>query len=95
MRHRGRAVGLHEDRQRAKAIGAFIEYCHAFGMPPLVALAHRASEIAALPTVEWKGRTLRTIRCHGETGRGPHDVHVPESLLWSLLDLQTYRCVFH
>lgn len=57
--------------------------------------AVRASEIAALPVIEWKGRTLRTIRCHGTTGKGPHDTNVPESLLWSLIDLRGFCCVFH
>lgn len=57
--------------------------------------AERAAQIAALPTVEWRGRTLRTIRCTGTTGRGPHDMHVPESLLWNLIDLRFYRCPYH
>lgn len=53
------------------------------------------SFIDALPEVEWKGKLLRTIRCHGTTGRGPHDVNVPESLLWALLDPARYVCAFH
>jgi hypothetical protein len=57
--------------------------------------AVRASEIAALPVVEWKGRTLHTLRCHGTTGKGPHDTNVPESLLWSLIGLRGFCCVYH
>lgn len=57
--------------------------------------AERAAQIAALPTVEWRGRNLRTIRCTGTTGRGPHDMHVPETLLWALIDLGRYRCPYH
>lgn len=55
----------------------------------------RAAEIAALPTVEWKGRTLYTLRCHGTRGKGPHDVNLPESLLWNLIGLTHYCCVYH
>jgi hypothetical protein len=57
--------------------------------------ARRALEIAKLPVVLWKGRTLHTIRCHGDYGKGPHDLHVPEALLWNLIDLGSYRCVYH
>jgi len=57
--------------------------------------ARRTVEIDALPAVEWKGKTLRTIRCHGTTGRGPHDQNVPETLCWSLIDLSHYVCVYH
>lgn len=55
----------------------------------------RTSQIAALPVVEWRGQMLRTIRCHGTTGKGPHDRHVPEAVLWSLIDLHRYICPFH
>jgi len=65
-------------------------------------VAEREAYIASLPAVEWRGprgdkppRILRTLRCHGETGRGPHDVHVPESLLWALIDPTRYHCVYH
>lgn len=60
-----------------------------------VAEAVRASEIEQLPKVEWKGRTLRTIRCHGISGKGSHDVNVPESLPWTLIDLRRFYCPFH
>ncbi len=55
----------------------------------------RATDIAALPIVEWKGRALRTLRCHGISGKGPHDVNVPEVLLWSLIDINRYLCPYH
>ena len=57
--------------------------------------ARRVAEIEALATVEWRGRTLFTIRCHGDYGKGPHDVNVPESLLWNLIGVDHYRCPFH
>ncbi len=59
------------------------------------AVVQRATEIAALPIVVWKGRTLHTLRCTGTTGKGPHDVNVPESLLWALISLSGYRCPYH
>ena len=62
----------------------------------------RAVEIAALPTVEWRGRTgnkpprtLYTLRCHADFGRGPHDMNLPESVLWNLMKLDRYRCPRH
>ena len=58
-------------------------------------VVRRASDIEALPLVEWKGRTLRTLRCHGTTGKGPHDINVPEGMLWALLSLNEYVCAFH
>ena len=55
----------------------------------------RAEEIAALTIVNWKGRRLRAIRCHGVRGKGPHDMNVPESVLWNLVDLDRFMCAFH
>jgi hypothetical protein len=55
----------------------------------------RAAEIAALPDVTFKGTPLKTLRCHGVRGKGPHDCNVPESLLWILMDLSNFCCVFH
>lgn len=57
--------------------------------------AKRAAEIAALPIVTWRGQIMRTIRCNGQTGRGPHLMNVPEHLLWALIDFRAYRCAFH
>ena len=82
-------VGLHVARQAEKAKCAFI---YERGM---LAALDRQSEIEALPAVEWKGKPLRTLRCHGTSGKGPHDCNVPEGLLWSLIDLRAFRCPYH
>ena len=59
------------------------------------AAARRQVQIAHLPIVEWKGRLLYTVRCDAQFGKGPHDVNVPEHVLWALLDLRAFRCPFH
>ena len=59
------------------------------------AAEERAAEIAALPCVDWRGRTLRTVRCNGTTGKGPHDYNVPESVLWHFRDIQRFVCPYH
>lgn len=69
---------LNRQRDRAKAL--FVELCgegSAF---------IREAEIAALPIVEWQGKTLRTLRCQGISGKGPHDCNVPEGLLWGTVE---------
>lgn len=86
---RSTSVGLHPERQRETAMRAFVE------LIGLSEALHRATEIEALPRAHWKGRELYTIRCHGERGKGPHDVNVTEALLWALLDIRAYRCPFH
>ena len=55
----------------------------------------RERAITALPSVVFQGRDLKTLRCHGVRGKGPHDCNVPESLLWVLIDLEHWCCVFH
>ena len=55
----------------------------------------RSYEIQHLPAVEWKGRTLRTITCHGTSGKGHHRVNVPESLLWQLMSVHYFMCPYH
>jgi hypothetical protein len=82
-------VARHEDRIVWQLRAWFVE---TYGASDA---ARRAQEIAARPSVVWKGRTLRTIRCHGDYGKGPHDVHLPESVLWNLISLDHYRCVYH
>lgn len=77
----------------ARAARAALVCYEAMGEPGRV--AQRQREIAALPTVEWKGRTLYTIRCTGTTGKGPHVLNVPEALLWALIDLRAFRCPYH
>lgn len=81
MRHERRAL----DRTRAY----FIELRGARDA------ARRAAEIAALPSVEWKGHRLRTLRCLGPFGRGPHAVNVPEYVCWSLISLEAFTCPYH
>lgn len=86
----GVATPLHRlERQLVKAKAMYVEMCG-----PVSALM-RECEIAALPTVKWKGKALRTIRCHGTSGKGPHDCNVPEGLLWSLMSLTAFLCVYH
>jgi hypothetical protein len=82
-------LGLHYERQLQTAREAFVEYAG------LEAVAGRQAEIEALPAVQWKGRTLRTVTCAGDYGRGPHQVHLPEQVLWALLSLSHFRCPFH
>jgi hypothetical protein len=79
----------HTDRRTATARKAFIDCLGE------AEAERRAAEIAALPLVQWRGRPLRTLRCHGERGMGPHDANVPEALLWSLISLRGWRCVYH
>lgn len=57
--------------------------------------ARREADIARLPVVIWKGRTLYTIRCCGTSGKGPHDVNVPLSMAWHLVSLGRFFCPYH
>ncbi len=75
------------DARRAKA--AFVEF-----LGPEAATL-REAQIAALPSVTWTGKPLKTLRCHGTTGKGPHDCNVPEGLLWALISLEGFHCVYH
>lgn len=77
------------DQQRQRAVDAFVEARGA------LEAMNRQVEIMRLPRVEWKGRVLRTIRCHGTSGKGPHNCNVPEALLWSLMSLKDFLCVYH
>ena len=88
-RYRGRSVWTHEAARTARARAAFRE------IRGEAAGCQRETAIAALSVVEWRGRTMYTIRCTGTTGRGPHTVHVPAGLLWSLIDVRAYRCPYH
>lgn len=89
MKYRGRTRPLHPQKWLVRAREAFLE---ARGKADS---EQRAHEIAALPVVEWRGERLYTIRCCGDYGKGPHDRHVPEALLWSLIDLRVHRCPYH
>lgn len=82
-------VGEHLARREQSARAFFIEVR---GEAEAIALE---AEIAALPTVNWKGKPLVTIRCHGTRGKGPHDVNVPRALVWSLAEWRSYVCVYH
>lgn len=82
-------IGSHPQRRAERAMRAFTETHGA------AAAWARAAFIGSLPIVEWKGQRLYTLRCHGTTGRGPHDVNVPEALLWTLIEPTTFRCPFH
>lgn len=77
------------DRQTVRARDAFRAFR---GME---AERDRAAEIDALPSVVWKGKSLKTLRCHGTSGKGPHVCNVPEGLLWSLMALQPFFCIYH
>lgn len=83
------ATGLHHARILRDARAQFLE---ARGPADY---ARRQARIAALPDTTFKGRALKVLRCHGVRGKGPHDCHVPESLLWILIDPHRYYCVFH
>ena len=75
--------------RHARAQTAFVD---AYGDE---AACQRQAQINTLPAVEWKGKALRTIQCRGDYGKGPHGQHVPEYLLWSLIDVQYWLCPFH
>ena len=57
--------------------------------------AQRERDIAALTVIEWKGRTLYTLRCRGISGKGEHDVNLPLLHLWHLIDLGWFLCPYH
>lgn len=57
--------------------------------------AVREQDIAALPTIMWKGRMLYTVRCQGTSGKGAHDVNVPLGLVWHLVSLRSFYCPYH
>ena len=85
MSHVGRKHGPSADRIIAEA--------QRFLGP--VEAERRAQQIAALPQVQWKGRTLYTLRCRGTSGKGPHDVNLPLAHVWHLIDLGHFYCVYH
>lgn len=55
----------------------------------------RHTTAGSLPLVTWKGKSLRTLRCNGTSGKGPHSQNVTEGQLWALIDLRHWRCAFH
>jgi hypothetical protein len=91
-RHLRRAWDRDGQASLRSAKVAFLEECERL---PLLEFARRQAAIEALPTVQWKGRTLYTIRCHGDFGKGPHDVNVPEAILWQLISVNRFLCPYH
>jgi len=89
MRSSHGANSPHQQRVLRTARRAFLDFKGA------AEYRRRAAEIAALPSIVFKGRALKVLRCHGVRGNGPHDCHVPESLLWALMALTPWCCVFH
>lgn len=89
MRSSHHATGLHEQRILRDARAAFLAFRGS------ASYDRRVAEIAALSDVEFKGRALKVLRCHGVRGKGPHDCNVPESMLWALISLAHFCCVFH
>lgn len=89
MAHGAVATAYRQKRQCERAKAVYLELCGA------VLTRLREAEIGQLPKVTWKGRDLYTLRCHGTSGKGPHDCNVPEGLLWSLMSLKHFLCVYH
>jgi len=83
----------HVGRKHGRGADEIIEEAKAELGPERTAARER--EIAAIPTVEWKGRTLYTIRCNGTSGKGPHDVNLPLAMVWHLRNLRRFYCVYH
>jgi hypothetical protein len=84
-------ISPHHDRQLARAR----QYARELLTP--AEYATREAEIAALPTVEWKGQHLRALACQGivqRTGQ-PCVRNEPEAKLWALIALTSYRCEWH
>jgi len=82
-------LGSHLEARARRLRQAFVD---AYGE---AAATVRQQQIDQLPVVDWKGKTLRTLRCLGPYGQGPHTQNVPEYLLWSLIDLRVWLCPFH
>jgi hypothetical protein len=59
------------------------------------ARATRAAIIARLDHKLWHGRPVFRLICQADFGKGPHDLWVPEGLLWALIDIRHYHCPFH
>jgi hypothetical protein len=81
--------GLHPDAQARRAEQGAIELMGLFWW------ACRRGELARLPTVQWKGQTLYTLRCCATSGRGSHLLNVPESLIWQIVSLKGFYCPYH
>jgi hypothetical protein len=84
-------LGLQEDAALIRTRDAFIEIRGADAVPA------REAAIAALESKLWGKRNIRVfrMRCDGDFGRGPHDLFVPERVLWALIDLRHFVCPYH
>lgn len=82
-------MGSHQDRRDARAKQAFL------ALRGPADLAVREAQIQSLPHSVWRGHAVYAITCHGSTGKGPHQVNVPLALLFSLIEIEAYRCPFH
>lgn len=87
--HEPAVVARRELREASRARAAFVQ-THGDG-----AANHRQWQIDQLPKIIRKGRQLYTLRCRADFGKGPHDVNVPEHVLWALIDFRAFRCPFH
>jgi hypothetical protein len=94
LRGMHRSWDRHDAASTARARAAFVELAE-FERSRVEAERKREAEIAALPTVTWRGRRLYTLRCQGDFGKGPHDMNVPESILWTLIAFRAFRCPYH
>lgn len=81
--------GLHDAAQTARAREAFAAFRGG------LAALERLGQIDDLPRKPWGGRLVYQVRCRGVSGRGPHDLWVPEAVLWAVLDLERFRCPYH
>ena len=59
------------------------------------ALRVRAQEIERLPRKLWRGRPVYRLTCRADFGRGEHALWLPEHTLWTLIDLEWFRCPYH
>ncbi len=59
------------------------------------AAVRRAREIGALDSKLWRGRRVWRIVCTRTSGKGPHEMYVEAAVLWSLIDLRSFRCPYH
>ena len=82
-------IGSNPSARTFRAKRAFVELR---GISDAVTRAH---EIAALPTKKWKGTRVYGITCNATFGRGPHVMHVPAGVLWSVIAFQAFRCPHH
>lgn len=90
MRHRVKVVGITSEVRAAHDGRVYFR-----ALMGAERFRQRQRDIAALPRVDWRGHPLHTLRCQGDFGKGPHDMNVPLSLLWHLIDLGRYLCAFH